>query len=114
MLAPYSGAVPRGTAMFLFRPYRAVLRAPHARSAFTASLVGRLAFGTVGVSLILTLTPGGRNYEYAGLVMALFGLSIVLASPFRAWLIDRYGPRRTLAPMAAAFAVVLVAIALIP
>lgn len=100
--------------MSFIRPYRAVLSVRHARSAFTASLVGRLAFGTVGVSLILTLTPGGRNYAYAGLVMALFSLSIVLASPFRAWLIDRYGPRRTLAPMAAAFAVVLIAIALIP
>lgn len=100
--------------MSFFQPYRAVLQVPHARSAFAASLVGRLSFGIVGVSLILTLTPGGKNYEYAGLVMALFGLFIVLASPLRAWLIDRHGPRRTLAPMAAAFAVVLVAIAVIP
>jgi MFS family permease len=28
-----------------------------------------------------------------GLVMALFGLAVVLVSPFRAWMVDRYGPR---------------------
>jgi MFS family permease len=95
-------------------PYRAVLRAPHARAAFTASLVGRLCYGIVSLSLILTLTAGGRNYRFAGLVMALFGLAVVLASPARAWLVDRHGPRRSLPPMASGFAAALVALALIP
>ncbi len=52
--------------------------------------------------------------QFAGLVMALFGLTLVLVSPFRAWMIDRHGPRRVLPPMAAGFAAVLVAIAVIP
>ena len=39
---------------------------------------------------------------------------IVLVSPFRAWMVDRHGPRRALPPMAAGFAAVLVAIAVIP
>jgi predicted MFS family arabinose efflux permease len=95
-------------------PYRAVLRTPHACDAFVSSLVGRLCYGIVGLSLLLTLTAGGRDYGFAGLVMALFGLAIVLVSPFRAWLVDRHGPRRALPPMAAAFAAVLVAIAVIP
>src|ERR1700729_3469889 len=95
-------------------PYRAVLRVPHARAAFAASVVGRLAYGIGSLSLILTLTAGGRNYGFAGLVMALFGLTIVLVSPFRASMVDRHGPRRALPPMAAAFAAVLVVIALIP
>jgi predicted MFS family arabinose efflux permease len=84
-------------------PYRAVLRTPYACGAFAAFL-----------SMILTLTAGGRNYGFAGLVMALFGLAVVLVSPVRAWLVDRHGPRRALPPMAAAFAAVLAAIALIP
>ena len=46
--------------------------------------------------------------------MALFGLTVVLVSPLRAWLVDRHGPRLALPPMAAGFAAVLVAIALIP
>ena len=92
--------------MFLLSPYRAVLRVPYARAAFAASLVGRLCYGIVSLSLILTLTAGGRNYGFAGLVMALFGLTVVLVSPLRAWLVDRHGPRRALPPMAAGFAAV--------
>jgi predicted MFS family arabinose efflux permease len=98
----------------LFSPYRAVLRTPHACGAFAASLVGRLCYVIVGLSLLLTLTAGGRDYGFAGLVMALFGVAIVLVSPFRAWVVDRHGPRRALPPMAAGFAAVLVAIAVIP
>jgi MFS family permease len=100
--------------VFLLSPYRAVLRTPHAWGAFLISLVGRLCYGIVGLSLILTLTAGGRGYGFAGLVMALFGTAVVLVSPLRARLIDQYGPRRALPPMAAAFAAVLVALALIP
>jgi len=98
----------------LFSPYRAVLRTPHACGAFVASLVGRLCYGVVGLSLLLTLTAGGRDYGFAGLVMAVFGAAIVLVSPFRAWVVDRHGPRLALPPMAAGFAAVLVAIAVIP
>jgi MFS family permease len=95
-------------------PYRAVLRTPYACGAFVSSLVGRLSYGIVGLSLLLTLTAGGRDYGFAGLVMALFGVAVVLVSPFRAWMVDRHGPRRALPPMAAGFAAALVAIAVIP
>lgn len=100
--------------MSLLSPYRAVLRTPHACGAFVTLLVGRLCYGIVSLSLILTLTAGGRDYGLAGLVMALFGLAIVLISPLRAWMVDRHGPRRALPPMAAGFAAMLVAIAAIP
>jgi MFS family permease len=100
--------------VFLLAPYRAVLRTPDACRAFITSLVGRLCYGIVGLSLILTLTGGHRDYGFAGLVMALFGAAVVLVSPFRAWLIDRHGPRLALPAMAAAFAAVLAAIAVIP
>ena len=66
------------------------------------------------MALILTLTAGGRGYAFAGLVMALLGVSIVLVSPLRARLVDQHGPRRALPPMAGGFAAALVAIALIP
>jgi MFS family permease len=100
--------------MSFVSPYRAVLRTPHARAAFAASLAGRLCYGIVSLSLILTLTAGGRDYGFAGFVMALFGLTVVLASPLRACLVDRHGPRRALPPMAAGFAAVLVAMAVVP
>jgi MFS family permease len=100
--------------MSFLLPYRAVLRTPHACGAFVTSLIGRLCYGIVSLSLILTLTAGGRDYGFAGLVMALFGLTIVVVSPFRAWMLDRYGPRRALPVMAASFAALVVAIAVIP
>ena len=62
-------------------PYRAVLRTPHACGAFVSSLVGRLCYGIVGLSLILTLTAGGRDYGFAGLVMALFGVTGAVGLP---------------------------------
>ena len=100
--------------MPLLSPYRAVLRTPHACGAVVSSLAGRLCYGIAGLSLLLTLTAGGRGYGFAGLAMALFGTAIVLVSPFRARLLDRHGPRRALPPMAAAFAAALVVIALVP
>jgi MFS family permease len=87
--------------MSFLSSYRAVLRTPYACGAFAASLAGRLCYGIVSLSLILTLTAGGRNYGFTGFVMGLFGLTVVLASPFRAYLIDRHGPRRSLPLMAA-------------
>jgi MFS family permease len=98
----------------LLSPYRAALRTPHACGAFVTSLIGRLCYGIVFLSLTLTMTAGGRDYGLAGLVMALMGLAVVLVSPFRAWMVDRHGPRRSLPPMAAGYAAALVAIAAIP
>jgi MFS family permease len=95
-------------------PYRAALRTPGVCGAFVTSLIGRLSYGIVSLSLVLTLTAGGRYYGLAGLVMALFSLTVVLVSPLRARMVDQYGPRRVLPPMAASFAAVLVAIAAIP
>jgi MFS family permease len=95
-------------------PYRAVLRTPDACGAFVSSLAGRLCYGIVSLSLILTLTAGRHDYGFAGVVMALFGAAIVLVSPFRAWMVDRHGPRRALPPMAVGFAAALVAITGVP
>jgi len=94
-------------------PYGAVLRVPGARRAFASSLVGRLAYGIVLLSLVLTLTAGNRGYGLAGLAAALLGAGIVLASPARARLVDRHGPRLVLPPMAAGFAAAVTALALI-
>jgi MFS family permease len=95
-------------------PYGAVLRTPHACGAFVSSLAGRLCYGIVGLSLILTLTDGRHDYGFTGLVMALFGAAVVLVSPVRARMVDRHGPRRALPPMAAGLAAALIAIAVIP
>ncbi|MER7840520.1 MFS transporter [Streptomyces sp. NPDC096040] len=87
--------------------YAAVLRVPHARRTFLAALAGRLAYGTVSLSVLLSVTRATGSYAVTGLVMALFGGFAVVLTPVRATLVDRYGPRRALPPMAGAYSALL-------
>ncbi|MFI1717405.1 MFS transporter [Streptomyces litmocidini] len=91
--------------------YAAVLRTPHAGRAFGSALLGRLSYGTAPLSLILSVKDATGSYAVAGTAMAAFGLAGVLLSPARAALVDRLGPRRALVPLAAAYALLLVALA---
>ncbi|MCO5969871.1 MFS transporter [Actinoallomurus soli] len=93
--------------------YAAVLRAPYARRTFGAALLGRLSYGMVPLSLTLAVAGATGSYATAGAAVALFGLAISVLSPVRARLIDRYGPRRALPPMAAGYALLLAALALV-
>ncbi|WP_406142789.1 MFS transporter [Streptomyces anulatus] len=91
--------------------YAAVLRTRYACRTFGAALLGRLSYGMVSLSLVLAIKEATDSYAVAGTVMALFGLTSVLLSPTRAGLVDRYGPRRALPPMAAAYALLLTGLA---
>ncbi|MFJ1549476.1 MFS transporter [Streptomyces sp. NPDC088246] len=91
--------------------YATVLRTPHASRTFGAALLGRLSYGMVSLSLMLAVKDATGSYSVAGAVMALFGATSVLLSPARAALIDRYGPRRALPPMAGLYAALLAALA---
>ncbi|MES5817082.1 MFS transporter [Streptomyces sp. RG80] len=93
--------------------YAAVLRVPHARRTFLAALLGRLSYGTAPLALMLAVTRATGSYAVAGVVMALFGAFGVLLSPYRAALVDRYGPRRALTPMALLYAGLLAALAMV-
>ncbi|MFE4372489.1 MFS transporter [Streptomyces sp. NPDC056835] len=93
--------------------YAAVLRTPHAARAFGAALLGRLSYGTVPLSLVLAVKDASGSFAVAGTAMALFSATSVLLSPARAALIDRYGPRRALVPMAALYAVLLAVLAFV-
>ncbi|MDF6045718.1 MFS transporter [Streptomyces sp. JH14] len=91
--------------------YATVLRTRHASRTFGAALLGRLSYGMVSLSLMLAVKGATGSYSVAGAVMALFGATSVFLSPARAALIDRYGPRRALPPMATAYALLLSAVA---
>jgi predicted MFS family arabinose efflux permease len=91
--------------------YAVVLSTPHAARAFGAALVGRLSYGVVFLSLVLAVTRVTGSYAVAGGVIALFGLTASLLSPFRARLIDRLGPRKALPPMTVLYALLLGAMA---
>ncbi|WP_199565244.1 MFS transporter [Spongiactinospora rosea] len=91
--------------------YAAVLRAPLAARTFSAALVGRLSYGIVFLSLVLAFTKATGSYTMAGGAIALFGLASSLLSPLRAQMIDRYGIRRALPPMAITYALLLALLA---
>ncbi|MGW1257900.1 MFS transporter [Streptomyces sp. NPDC002513] len=91
--------------------YAAVLRVPYARRTFVAALAGRLSYGMVSLAVMLSLTRATGSYALAGTVLALFGAMTVLLSPLRAALVDRYGPRRALIPMAFGYAGLLAVLA---
>ncbi|MFF4920474.1 MFS transporter [Kitasatospora sp. NPDC001261] len=91
--------------------YATVLRTPGAARLFSAALTGRLSYGVVPLSLLLAVTATTGSYARAGWLTALFAASNVLLSPARAGLVDRHGPRRTLPPMAAGYALVLLGLA---
>jgi MFS family permease len=93
--------------------YAAVLRLPYARRTFAAALVGRLSYGMVPLAVLLAVTRATGSYAVAGTVMALFGATSVVLSPARAALVDRYGPRRALPPMASLYAALLVLLAVV-
>ncbi|MEV8366326.1 MFS transporter [Streptomyces niveus] len=93
--------------------YAAVLRTPHALSTFGAALLGRLSYGTVSLSLALSAKNASGSLAVAGTALALFGATSVVLSPVRAALVDRYGPRRALVPMAVVYAALLAVFALV-
>ncbi|MDX6362401.1 MAG: hypothetical protein QOC85_1408, partial [Streptomyces sp.] len=93
--------------------YAALLRLPHARRTFTAALVGRLSYGMVSLSVMLAVSRATGSYAVAGTVLALFGAMSVFLSPARAALVDRYGPRRSLIPMASVYAGLLGVLAVV-
>ncbi|CAM5511972.1 MFS transporter [Streptomyces spiroverticillatus] len=93
--------------------YGAVLRTPQAARTFGSALLGRLAYGILPLPLVLTVKNATGSYAAAGVLMSVYGACSVLLSPYRAGLVDRFGPRRALLPLAAVFAAFLVTLALV-
>ncbi|HEY8983496.1 MAG TPA: MFS transporter [Streptomyces sp.] len=92
--------------------YAAVLQLPYALRTFASALLARLSYGLVPLSVLLTTVHATGSYAVAGVVMAVFGGTVVVLTPLRAGLVDRFGPRRALQPMAFLYTTGLCAFAL--
>lgn len=90
--------------------YLEVLRLPGALRAFVPSVLGRLSFAMVSLSLLLWVQSGPGGFALAGAVTGGFGLGNVAVAPLRARLVDRWGPRWVLPALAVGYAAGLIAV----
>jgi MFS family permease len=90
--------------------YVTILRTPHARPLVLASLVGRLSSGTGPLALVLFVQDATGSFAAAGAASAATALANGLLAPVRGRLVDRFGQRRCLPPLAASFAAALVGV----
>ena len=91
--------------------YRTLLRLPGIATFFTVAMLGRLAYGTGSLALLLQVHHSTGSYADAGTALACYGLTVALLSPARGRLIDRYGLRRMLPLLALAYSGALLVIA---
>src|SRR4051794_15632909 len=91
--------------------YRTLLRLPGVATFFTVAVVGRLAYGTGTLALILQVQHATGSYTDAGTALACYGVTVALLSPVRGRAIDRYGIRRVLPLLALAYSGALLMIA---
>ncbi|MGQ7754832.1 MFS transporter (plasmid) [Streptomyces sp. WC2508] len=91
----------------------AVLLLPGALRAFLPALIGRSALAMGGLALLLAVQDSTGSYTQAGFATAVFGIANVLAAPWRARAVDRFGQRIALTTMASGQASGFIALALI-
>jgi MFS family permease len=93
--------------------YLTLLRTPRALRTFVPALIGRLSFSMVTLVLLLSIHQHSSSFALAGTATGVFGLANVLASPYRARLVDRWGQRFTLNLLAAGYGLGLSAMAIL-
>src|SRR4051794_3092378 len=80
--------------------YARILRTPHVASLLVAALVARLPIGIDSIAIVLFLRERTGSYAAAGIVSAAFALGGGAGAPLSGRLIDRFGHRRVLVPLA--------------
>ncbi|PSK98968.1 putative MFS family arabinose efflux permease [Murinocardiopsis flavida] len=90
----------------------AVLLLPGALRAFVPALIGRSALAMGGLALLLAVHDSTGSYAHAGFATAAFGIANVVAAPWRARAVDRFGQRIALLTMASVQAAGFIALAL--
>ena len=92
--------------------YRAALRTRHVARSFLPSIIGRLSLATSGLALVFLVERSTGSFAIAGVVIATLGIANVVATPWRARLIDRRGQTVVLTALSLTHAASLVALGL--
>jgi len=82
-------------------PYRAIFTAPGSRTFSAAGLVGRMPLSMLGIGIVTMISQLTGRYGLAGALSAALALSAAAFGPRVSRLVDRYGQRRVLRPVAA-------------
>jgi MFS family permease len=80
--------------------YARILRAPHVLALMVFALVARLPIGIDALAIVLFLREKTGSYASAGIVSAAFALGGGAGAPLSGRLVDRFGHRRVLVPLA--------------
>ena len=92
---------------------RAFFAQPHVAVFFASAMLGRLSYATVGFALILRVQSVTSSYSSAAASVVAYGLTAALSAPLRGRLVDCWGRRRALPPLAVGTVAVLASIALL-
>jgi MFS family permease len=82
------------------RRYRDVLRAPHVAALVAATLLARFPIGINALAIVLFLREQTGSFAIAGAVAGSLAAGSGVGAPVQGRLVDRFGPRRVLVPLA--------------
>jgi hypothetical protein len=88
------------TSKSVINPYLSVLKAPEVPRVFVAALLGRLSSAMGPLALVLFVQAATGSFAVAGAASAATALTSGLFAPVRGRLVDRWGHRRALPPLA--------------
>src|SRR4051794_13330145 len=93
------GAAARPRARFVKR-YAEVLRVPHVATLIAATLIARFPIGINALALILYLRHATGSFAVAGVVAGGLAAGAGVGAPVQGRLVDTFGQRRVLVPLA--------------
>lgn len=82
----------------MLSPYREVLARPGALAFSSAGVLARLPMSMVGIAIVLAVPEVYGSYGLAGQITAVYVIVHSIAAPGLAYLVDRHGQARVMAP----------------
>jgi MFS family permease len=95
----------------MVRRYRDVLSVPGVPRLFASALLARLPQGMSSLAILLLVRGRTGSYAAAGIAVGVSALASAAAAPLQGRLVDRFGRRRVLLPLALGQALSLLALA---